>query len=427
MCYAIPGKVVEIKKNIALIDYYGEKRKVLNENREVRIGDYIYAQGGIILNKIPEKEALEILDFWREKFQELKKIDKKISKINKTESSENLLKILQRVNKNQELTKEEMSYILNINNENELKLLYETANNQRQKHNDNACCVHGIIEFSNYCKNNCHYCGIRRDSKVERYRMSPEEIIKTAENAVKNLGFKALVLQSGEDFYYDEEKLTQIVKELKKLEILIFLSIGVRSKKTYANLYEAGARAILMRFETSNKELFEKLRPETNFEERISLIKYLKEIGYVVATGFLIGLPNETENDAINNILLTKKLDADMYSLGPFIPCIGTPLEKSSLVNKDKVLKIIALSRLTNLDAKILVTTALETLDKKTKKLGLLSGGNSLMINVTPKKYKELYSIYPNKAGTKNEVEEEIKSTLDLLYSLGRAPTDLGI
>ena len=301
------------------------------------------------------------------------------------------------------------------------------ANNFRQKEHDNACCVHGIIEFSNHCQSDCHYCGIRKSSDIGRYRMGPDEIIESARHAVKELGFKALVLQSGEDFSYDDDLLEHIVKEIRKLGVLIFLSIGMRDKPTYERLYKAGARAVLLRFETSDPALFSRMRPGTRLEERLGLIRELGSMGYLVATGFLIGLPGETSQTIADNILLTRSLGADMYSFGPFIPAKGTPLEDYNIVDRDIALKTIAACRLADKRSKILVTSALETIDMNTKKQGLLAGANSIMVNVTPEKYRKLYTLYPNRAGSNASVEENIKETVELLYSIGRAPTDLGV
>jgi biotin synthase len=427
MCYAIPGKLVEINKNIGIVDYFGEKRRVLIDFSNVKLGDYVYAQGGVLINKISEREALEILETWEEVFFELKKIDEKLAKVERIKSSKRILEILQKVNLNKELGRQDLLNLFIAKERQELKLLYDTANNIRQKQHGNACCVHGIIEFSNICKNSCHYCGIRKERKVRRYRMDIREIIKVAEFASKKLGFKALVLQSGEDDWYSENKLIAIVKEIKKMGVLVFLSLGQRDKTTYKRLYEAGARAVLLRFETSNREIFKRLKPDITLEERLELIRYLKSLGFILATGFLVGLPQENNEDIINNILLTHSFKPQMYSFGPFISTKATPLEAQPLVHKDTMLKTIAISRLLDKDSNILVTTALETLDKRTKKKGLLAGANSLMINVTPKEYKNLYCIYDNRIDNNKEIKESISETLDLLYSLGRAPTDLGI
>ncbi len=427
MCYAIPAKLVSIDGQTGTIDYFGEKRKILLDLDDLKIGDYVYAQGGVLVRKIPEKDALEILEHWKNIFFELKKTDAALAKIDQDKLSPNALAVLQKINLRKSLTKNEMLALLELQDPMELQVLYEIANNVRQREHGNASCVHGIIEFSNYCHNSCYYCGIRKESDLPRYRMSVEEIIAAAKEAVDVHGFKALVLQSGEDLWYDDDMLITIVKEVRKLGVLVFVSLGSRSKETYRKLYEAGARAALVRFETSNKDIFAKLRPGTDLDERIDLIKYLKEIGYVLATGFMIGLPGETNEDIANNILLTKYLAPDMYSFGPLMPASDTPLKNEPKVTKDLVLKTIAISRFVDSNSNILVTTALETLDKNAKKEALLAGANSLMINITPIKYRQLYTIYDNKADSEKEVAQSIKETVELLYELGRAPTDIGV
>lgn len=426
MCYAIPAKVTKIVGNKAEIDYFGEKRAILLDLDNIQIGDYVYAQGGVLVRKIPEDEALEILKVWEKIFFELKATDKALAKIDAEKIPPNILDILHKIDLRKTLKKEEMLALLELQDPNELKVLYEVANNVRQREHGNASCVHGIIEFSNYCSNNCHYCGIRQERNILRYRMSIEEIISTAKKAIDDYGFKAIVLQSGEDYWYDDVKLETIVKEIRKFGVLIFLSLGSRSIATYEKLYAAGARAVLIRFETSNQAIFQQLRPNTNLDSRIALIKNLKKIGYVIATGFILGLPGETNEDIVNNILLTRYLEPDMYSFGPLIPTKNTPLAKSSKISKDLVLKTIALVRFVDSNSNILVTSALETLDKNARQEALLAGANSMMINITPTKYKQLYSIYDNRVGADIAIESSVKATVDLLYSLGRAPTDLG-
>jgi biotin synthase len=428
MCYAIPGRVTELRKDIAIVDYFGEKRNVLRDFSKVKVGDYVYAQGGVLINVIPEKEALEILEAWKERFFELKEIDRKMAEEpEKGGMSGNMLEMMQKANLGKELSREELLALLGTEDREETRLIREMANNVRQKEHDNACCVHGILEFSNYCTTDCLYCGIRKPGRIKRYRMTPEEIIETARHAVEELGFKALVLQSGEDPWYDDDKLEYIVREIRKMNVLIFISIGMRLKETYKRLYDAGARAVLLRFETSSREIFAKLRPGTSLEERLDLIRYSKDLGYILATGFILGLPGQNDEDILNDIMLTKSLSPDMYSFGPFIPAKGTPLGSEKAPGVLRTLNAIAVSRLLDRKSKILVTTALETLGKEAKRLGLLSGGNSLMINITPEKYRDLYNIYDNKAGNERPVGESINETIELLYSIGRAPTDLGL
>jgi biotin synthase len=258
--------------------------------------------------------------------------------------------------------------------------------------------------------------------------MDADEIMERVGFAVEELGFKALVLQSGEDPSYTDGILVDIVKRIRdKYGILLFMSIGERSFECYKRLYEAGAYGALLRFETSNKNIYSMMRPGKKLEERLELIKKLINHGFIVATGFLLGLPGTTKEDIMKDILLTKSLKPDMYSFGPLIPHPCTPLADAQKVGTEDTLKAIALSRLLDHEAKILVTTSLETLHPEGKRKGLMAGGNSLMINVTPEKYRNSYEIYPGKAGNEAAVQDTIRETLDLLYSLGRAPTDLGV
>lgn len=391
MCYAIPGKVVEIEDSFVTVDYFGEKRKAKNDFYKLSLGDYIYAQGGFVIQKILPQEAEETLKVWKELFFRLQKRD---------------LKLTQKP-----------------------KNLYQIANSIRHKKLANSCCIHGILEFSNFCRNDCFYCGLRKSNfNIKRYRMDIEEIFNACRYAVEELKFKAIVLQSGEDLWYTEERLKEIVKKItKNLAVLLILSIGERDLKLYEELYREGARAVLLRFETSNEKLYEKYRPYHHLRDRINLIKNLKDLGYLIFTGFLLGLPGQSKKDILNDIRLTGDLKPEMFSFGPFIPHPDTPLGTSLKPSLEWILEIIARTRIKYPYSRILVTTALETLDRRNGlRLGLLSGANSLMINLTPEKYRLLYEIYPERAGLDLTVEERINSVIKLLQSLGRAPTDLG-
>lgn len=427
MCYAIPGRLIKKEAKVGIIDYFGEHKRALLGIVDAEEGDYVYAQGGMLIRKVPPEAAIETLKAWEELFFELKEIDKdlanKRTKIKQGRSA--FLEIMEKVNRGAELEKNDVKTILKAQDKDELDLLFNTANNVRHKEHDNSSCVHGIIEFSNCCERSCLYCGIRKESAVKRYRMSEGEIVDAVRYAVEKLNFKALVLQSGEDMWYTDERLAEIVEKINQLGVLMFLSIGERSVELYKRLFDSGAKAALLRFETSNKDIFEKLRPSRKLEERLELIKFLKELGYIVATGFLAGLPGETVDDVVNNIFLTKELGADMYSFGPFIPANGTPLENYTPMNSRDVLKITAASRMVDRKAKLVVSTSFETLDKAARKDALLAGANSLMINVTPEAYRSLYRIYDGR-NYSYRPQDEIKKVTDLLFSLGRAPVDLG-
>ncbi len=391
MCYAIPGKV-ELRDKYVVVDYFGQKKRARSDFHEVSVGDYVYAQGGFIINKVPPAEAEAALETWKEMFDELQKIDLRLA-----EKKDNL---------------------------------YQIANNLRSRYSGNSSCVHGILEFSNYCDNSCLYCGLRKENPaLERYRMSVEEIVEAACSAAKNFGFKAMVLQSGEDRYYDAEKLVSAVKGIMaQTPSLLIMSIGERSVETYRKLYAAGARGVLMRFETSNRALYEKFRPGCRLEDRLRLIQELKKMGYIIISGFLIGLPGQSEKDIIKDIELTNSLGVEMFSFGPLIPHESTPLNSEPVPPLEKILNTIAQTRILYPESRILVTTATETLEKNSAaQRALLSGANSLMINITPEKYQSLYYLYPGRAGSEKPLAERIDSVIKLLKSLGRAPSDLGL
>jgi len=431
MCYAIPGRVKEIKEREVLVDYFGEEKKAINEFYDIAVGDYICAQGGFVIKKVKEDEAKEILSAWQELFFQLQDVDRRLSRLNLEEGSDKKLRlILDKALENIPLKKDELLYLLDLDSQQSCQLLYKSANFLRQKYHKNSCCVHGIIEISSYCQCQCAYCGISTHNKtLSRYRMSQEEIVETSVEAVEKYGFQALVLQSGEDFEYSVDELTATIKEIKKkVPVLICISFGEVGLEGLEKLYLAGARALLMRFETSNPKIYAQIHPGRKLEGRIEHIKKASSLGYLIMTGALIGLPEQTNQDIINDIYLAKELGAEMYSFGPFLPHPETPLGDLKVISEELVLKSLALARLIDPEnAKILVTTALETLNPATRRKGLLAGANSLMLNLTPIKYRKLYTIYPNKAYSEELINTQIEEAISLLKSLGRAPTDLGI
>lgn len=450
MCYAIPGKVEKIEGRLAIVDYFGQKKKAINEIDGLKPGDYIYAQGGYIIQVIPEQEALSILAVWKETFFELQEVDLRLSQLDlaKEGIDKKLTLILDKAAEGRPLKDQELLYLLGLEKPNELALLYKTANFLRAKHLGNSCCVHGIIEFSNYCSQNCAYCGINSgNKKINRYRMSRQEIIATALEAINKWGFKALVLQSGEAVMvseqgkdevkgnsgYSVEELASIIEEIKRrAPVLIFISFGEIGLDGLERLYQAGARGLLMRFETSNPALYQKLHPGSLLDTRLEHIRAAYKMGYLILTGGLIGLPAQTKEqarqDLLNDILLARELKAEMYSFGPFLPHPETSLNDARPPRTDEVMKVLAVCRLADpKNAKILVTTGFETLDPKARRLGLMVGANSVMLNVTPEKYRKDYDIYPDRAHRDETLPEQIASTLYLLKELGRAPTDLGI
>ncbi len=434
MCYAIPGRIEAIEGNRVIVDYFGEKKEAINELEGLKIGDYIYAQGGYVIEKVPSDYALSVLDLWKESFFNLQKLDMSLSasSISKDGVDRRLISILDRLIYGGTVNRQDIAYILEVSDEKSLDYIYKTANFLRQKHLKNSCCVHGIIEITNHCSCGCAYCGISSMNQgLKRYRMSVEEAVKIATDAIDRYGFKALVLQSGEPADKDEfieycEAIIQGIRAHKPVFLCIsFGEIGLRGLE---RLYKAGARGMLMRFETSNEGLYSRLHPNKTLASRLEHIRYATELGYLVFTGALIGLPGQTLDDIVEDIFLVRELNAEMYSFGPFIPHRASTLSDANLPDSDMVLKVLAALRFVDYEnARILVTTAFETLDPEARKKGLLAGANSVMLNITPLEYRRLYDIYPDRAWREAGIEEQIDKTIALLQSLGRAPTDLGV
>lgn len=432
MCYAIPGKIESIQDKTVVVDYFGEKRKAYNELDGLSVGDYIYAQGGFAIQRIPEDEAKSVLAVWKETFFELQEVDLKLSRLdlNQGAVSGEFLKILDKAAEGSKLSRQELLVLIKEKDKSALELLFKTANFLRQKHHKNSCCVHGIIEISNHCRRSCAYCGIAKENKnITRYRMSRQEILEAARVAIQDHGFKTLVLQSGEDCGYSIEELAEIIRQIKtNWPALIFISFGEIGLDNLKILYDAGARGLLLRFETSNPQLYKKISQGKELSNRIAHLKKAYELGYMIITGGLVGLPGQSEEDILNDILLAKELHTEMYSFGPFISHPQTPLANQPSSSAEIVLKAIALSRIIDASfAKILVTTALETLDPVLRREALVSGANSLMLNVTPLEYRPFYNLYPLRAHENESVENQINDSVGLLMSLGRSPTDLSV
>lgn len=322
MCYAIPGKIESINDKMVVVSYFGEKKKARNEIAGLSIGDYIYAQGGYVITKVSKQEAEGSLLGWKDLFFSLKETDYNLAHFSPEEAlgDKRFLRIIREVNQGKDILQDELKYLLQLSGKEELDILFRAANSLRQKYHGNACCVHGIIEISNDCRSYCYYCGISsHNQQLKRYRMNKHEIIAVVAQAVNKYGFKALVLQSGEGAYSIDE-LEDIIKEIKRdFAVLIFISFGNIGEQGLLKLYQAGARGLLMRFESSNPRLYAQLHPGPSLEDRLVQINYAYKLGYLIITGALIGLPGQTDDDIINDIFLARKLNAEMFSFGPFI------------------------------------------------------------------------------------------------------------
>lgn len=279
-----------------------------------------------------------------------------------------------------------------------LEVLFAAADQVRKTFMGDAVHLRGLIEFSNYCQRNCAYCGLRENNKaLSRYRLDAEEILTIARAAVP-LGYKTVVLQSGEDSYYSAEMIAVITCRLKEeLNLAVTLSLGERAKEDYRLWREAGADRYLLKHETSDAELYGALHPDMDWENRKKSLYTLRELGYQVGSGCMVGLPGQTLTSLAADLLFLKELDVEMAGIGPFIPNPNTPLARAQRGTVELTLKMIAIARLLMPQAHLPATTALGSIDSKGRQKALVAGANVVMPNITPNKYRRLYEIYPNK------------------------------
>jgi biotin synthase len=280
----------------------------------------------------------------------------------------------------------------------DLAALYAEADDLRRRTVGDDVHVRGIIEFSNYCANDCGYCGIRCGAGVTRYRMSPEEIVAQAAQA-RRWGCNTVVLQSGADPWFTTERLCGIIRAIRHDGMpAITLSVGVRPPADLQAFAAAGCDRYLLRFETSNRVLFRRIHPDESFDRRLQCIRNLRTVGIQVGSGFLIGLPNTPLATLARDILYATQLDLDMIGCGPFLAHPDTPLAGAPLLaDREIYFKTMAILRLLNPRAHIPATTAFDALAPDGRNRVLQVGANVFMPNVTPARYRRLYQLYPNK------------------------------
>lgn len=315
-----------------------------------------------------------------------------------------------------ELTKEEILKFLKSTDDS----LFKLADKVRKENVGDEIHLRGLIEFSDYCMQNCLYCGIRRDNKeCIRYRIEPDAIIELARKA-KGYGYQTVVLQSGEDPYYTVDKMKYILSEIKKLDLAITLSTGEKTLEEYKAYREAGADRFLIRIETTDKELYRSLHPNMDFDNRVRCLRDLRDLDYEVGTGCLVGLPNQTIESLADDILFFKEIGADMVGIGPFIPNPDTPLAQAAGGNFDLALRVMAVTRLLLPEINIPATTAMETLDPNGRLIALQSGANVVMPNVTEGDFRKYYKLYPGKICVNDTPAHCVGCITGKIKSIGR-------
>jgi biotin synthase len=291
-----------------------------------------------------------------------------------------------------------------------LEELWRRADETRRQHVGDAVHLRGLVEISNCCARQCAYCGLRAGNQaLERYRLEADEILAAARHAV-NFGYGTVVLQGGEDYRITRDWMASVIRQIKNETLLaVTLSLGERPDADLVAWRAAGADRYLLRFETSDRKLFEQIHPPLSDRpsDRIAILRRLRALGFEAGSGVMIGIPGQTYASVANDIALFGELDLDMIGIGPFLPHPATPLGRATeprapdqVPNTESmVYKAVALTRLVRPDANIPATTALATINKKNgRELGLQRGANVFMPNLTPQKYRRLYEIYPAKA-----------------------------
>jgi len=319
------------------------------------------------------------------------------------------------------LSREEFLLLLGNMNEDDTQYLFEKSSQKKAEHYGNTVYMRGLIEFTNYCKQNCVYCGIRAENKnADRYRLSSDEILDICDTGY-GLGFRTFVLQGGEDDTFTDDKMTMIIKSIKKRfpSCAITLSIGEKPRSTYQKYFDAGADRYLLRHETASPLLYKKLHPFMSLENRKRCLYDLKDIGFQVGAGFMVGLPDQTDNDLVNDLLFLKELSPQMVGIGPFIPHKDTPLGNENGGTAEKTLIMIALVRLILPEALLPSTTALGTIDPLGREKGIRAGGNVVMPNLSPISVRSKYSLYDGKICTNDEATKCLKCIGKRIQNVG--------
>ncbi len=321
-----------------------------------------------------------------------------------------LKQLVDKLEKNRMLSSEEFVCLLQSYEDKGLQeYLFEKARNIRHHYYGNDIYIRGLIEFTNYCKNDCYYCGIRKSNpNINRYRLSKEEILSCCASGYE-LGFRTFVLQGGEDGYYTDNRMVDIIHSIKKQhpDCAITLSIGERSKESYQRFFDAGAERYLLRHETYNQDHYRFLHPESlSPKHRQDCLFYLKDIGYQVGTGFMVGSPGQTFSHLAEDLLFLKELNPQMVGIGPFIPHHDTKFRDKPAGSLELTLFLLGIIRLMLPKVLLPATTALGTIHPMGRERGIQAGANVVMPNLSPVGVRKDYSLYDNKICTGDEAAE---------------------
>lgn len=316
-----------------------------------------------------------------------------------------MIKLIDKLVAEQDLTSEEFLSLLENLDEYSKKYLIEKSVTTRKDHYGDRVYMRGLVEISSYCKQNCVYCGIRfGNEKAERYRLTDDQIMSACDEGYR-LGYRTYVLQGGEDDYFTDEKVIEIVQMIKAKypDTRVTLSLGEKSRESFQKFYDAGADRYLLRHETASKDLYKKIHPNMSYDNRIECLKILKEIGFQVGAGFMVGIPGQTLEDLVMDLKFLKELQPHMVGIGPFIPHKDTPFKNFEAGTLDLTETLLAMIRLILPDVLLPATTSLGSLHPTGRERGLKAGANVVMPNLSPTEVREKYALYDGKICTGDE------------------------
>ncbi len=332
----------------------------------------------------------------------------------------NMKKLIDKLYENQNLNDDELTALISQKAEEEY--LFSLARKRAKENYGNKIFIRGLIEISNICKNNCYYCGIRKDNDtVCRYRLTDEDILACCEKGYL-LGFRTFVLQGGEDGFYTDEYLCKLISEIKArfFDCAVTLSLGERTKESYKALKKAGADRYLLRHETATPSHYEKLHPkDMSFDNRINSLYNLKETGFQTGCGFMVGSPFQTTEDIVRDLRFIKNFEPHMVGIGPFIPHKDTPFKNYESGSTELTVYLLSIIRLMLPKALLPATTALASLAGDGRKKGILAGANVIMPNLSPETERGKYSLYNNKAHTGLEDAKELEALKKSINEIG--------
>lgn len=317
--------------------------------------------------------------------------------------------IIERLAAEQTLSVEELSVLLKTEDVGALEELRSLAAKTAKRIYGNEVYIRGLIEFTNYCKNDCYYCGIRRgNGKAQRYRLTKEQILECCKEGY-GLGFRTFVLQGGEDPYFTDARICELVEAIKSRypDCAVTLSIGEKPRESYQAYFDAGADRYLLRHETADELHYGRLHPpEMSFSNRMRCLRDLKDIGYQTGCGFMVGSPYQTIETLHADLMFIREFRPEMVGIGPFIPQKDTPFGEKAAGTLEMTLRLLSMIRLLHPNVLLPATTALGTIHPKGREKGILAGANVVMPNLSPVNVREKYKLYDNKICTGDEAAE---------------------